>query len=129
MAGIFDSFMGMLGPPGVGPGASKLGESPETVQRGLQMGSAAMLAGLASKAGQPGFLSQIFGLVTNPANTSGHFPELRPISVRWRQALRVLRLGVSEGSSSRASLVRTCRVLLTRLAGRQGSPAARWDLC
>src|SRR5271170_2497169 len=71
MAGFLDSLMGMLGPQVVGPVASKLGESPETVQRGLQMGSAAMLAGLASKAGQPGFLSQIFGLVTNPANTSG----------------------------------------------------------
>jgi OOP family OmpA-OmpF porin len=71
MAGILDSLMGMLGPQVVGPVASKLGESPETVQRGLQMGSAAMLAGLASKAGQPGFMSQIFGLVTNPANTSG----------------------------------------------------------
>jgi OmpA-OmpF porin, OOP family len=71
MAGILDSLMGMLGPQVVGPVASKLGESPETVQRGLQMGSAAMLAGLASKAGQPGFLNQIFGLVTNPANTSG----------------------------------------------------------
>src|SRR5271170_7984399 len=69
MAGFLDSLMGMLGPQVVGPVASKLGESPETVQRGLQMGSAAMLAGLASKAGQPGFLSQIFGLVTNPANT------------------------------------------------------------
>jgi OmpA-OmpF porin, OOP family len=71
MAGILDSLMGMLGPQVIGPVASKLGESPETVQRGLQMGSAAMLAGLASKAGQPGFLNQIFGLVTNPANTSG----------------------------------------------------------
>ncbi len=71
MAGILDSLMGMLGPQVVGPVASKLGESPETVQRSLQMGSAAMLAGLASKAGQPGFMSQIFGLVTNPANTSG----------------------------------------------------------
>jgi OOP family OmpA-OmpF porin len=71
MAGILDSLMGMLGPQVLGPVASQLGESTETVQRGLQTGSAAMLAGLASKVGQPGFLSQIFGLITNPANTSG----------------------------------------------------------
>ena len=71
MAGILDSLMGMLGPQVIAPVASQLGESTETVQRGLQTGSAAMLAGLAAKVGQPGFLSQIFGLITNPANTSG----------------------------------------------------------
>jgi OmpA-OmpF porin, OOP family len=68
---ILDSLMGMLGPNVVGPVASQLGESSETVQRGLQTGGAAMLAGLAAKAGQQGFMSQIFNLVTNPANTSG----------------------------------------------------------
>lgn len=71
MAGILDSLMGMLGPQVLGPVASQLGESTDTVQRGLQTGSAAMLAGLAAKAGQSGFLSQIFGMITNPANTSG----------------------------------------------------------
>jgi OmpA-OmpF porin, OOP family len=70
MAGILDSVMSMLGPV-AGPVASQLGESTETVQKGLQAGSAAMLAGLAAKVGQPGFLSQVFGLITNPANTSG----------------------------------------------------------
>ncbi len=77
MAGsILDSLMGMLGPQVVGPVASQLGESTETVQRGLQTGSAAMLAGLAAKAGHPGFLSQIFSLVTNPATTSGGLSSL-----------------------------------------------------
>ena len=72
MAGsIVDSLMGMLGPQVIGPVASQLGESTETVQRGLQTGSAAMLAGLAAKVGQPGFMGQIFSLITNPANTSG----------------------------------------------------------
>jgi outer membrane protein OmpA-like peptidoglycan-associated protein len=46
-----------------------MGESTDTVQRGLQGGAAAMLSGLASRADEPGFLSQIFGLITNPANT------------------------------------------------------------
>jgi OOP family OmpA-OmpF porin len=71
MAGsILESLMGMLSPQVVGPVASQLGESTESVQRGLQTGSAALLAGLAAKVGQPGFLGQIFSLVTNPANTS-----------------------------------------------------------
>jgi len=77
MAGsILESVMGMLGPQVVGPVASQLGESTETVQRGLQTGSAAMLAGLAAKVGQPGFLSQIFSLATNPAITSGGLSSL-----------------------------------------------------
>jgi OmpA-OmpF porin, OOP family len=72
MAGsIVENLMSMLGPQVIGPVASQLGESPDTVQRGLQTGAAAMLAGVAAKAGQPGFLSQIFGLITNPANSAG----------------------------------------------------------
>ena len=83
MAGsIVDSLMGMLGPQVIGPIASRLGESTDTVQRGLQSGSAAMLAGIAAKADQPGFLSQIFSLVTNPANSSGALASLtsNPVS-------------------------------------------------
>ncbi|WP_353069244.1 OmpA family protein [Tunturibacter empetritectus] len=69
MAGsIVESLMGLLGPQVTGPVASQLGESTDTVQRGLQAGSAAMLAGLVAKVGQPGFLGQIFSLITNPAN-------------------------------------------------------------
>jgi OmpA-OmpF porin, OOP family len=77
MAGsIVDSLMGMLGPQVIGPIASRLGESTDTVQRGLQSSSAAMLAGIAAKADQPGFLSQIFSLITNPANSSGALSSL-----------------------------------------------------
>jgi OmpA-OmpF porin, OOP family len=71
MAGsIFDTLMSTLGPQVVGPLATRLGASPDAVQRGLQSGSAAMLAGVAAKADQPGFMSQIFGLINNPAVTS-----------------------------------------------------------
>jgi outer membrane protein OmpA-like peptidoglycan-associated protein len=71
MAGsIIDTVMGFLGPQITGPLAAQLGESRDTIQRGLQGGAAAMLAGLASKADEPGFLGQIFGMVTNPANTA-----------------------------------------------------------
>lgn len=77
MAGsIVETLMSMLGPQVVGPLASRLGESTDTVQRGLQSGSAAMLAGIAAKADQPGFLSQIFSLVTNPANSPGALSSL-----------------------------------------------------
>ena len=77
MAGsIVETLMSMLGPQVVGPIASRLGESTDTVQRGLQSGSAAMLAGIAAKADQPGFLSQIFSLVTNPANSPGALSSL-----------------------------------------------------
>jgi len=68
MASLVDSVMGLLGPI-AGPLANQMGESTDTVQRGLQGGAAAMLSGLASRADEPGFLSQIFGLITNPANT------------------------------------------------------------
>src|ERR1700722_12272915 len=71
MAGsIVDNLMGMLGPQVAGPLASHLGVSPDTIQSGLQSGAGAMLAGIAAKANQPGFLGQIFGLISNPANSS-----------------------------------------------------------
>ncbi len=73
---ILDNLMGMLSPNVVGPVASQLGESTDTVQRALQAGSASMLAGIAAKAGQPGFMSSIFNLVSNPANTSSALSSL-----------------------------------------------------
>jgi OmpA-OmpF porin, OOP family len=70
MAGsIVDNLMGMLGPQVAGPLASHLGVSADTVQSGLQSGAGAMLAGIAAKANQPGFLGQIFSLISSPANS------------------------------------------------------------
>ena len=72
MAGsIIDSLMSTLGPQVVGPIVSRLGVSTDAVQSGFESSSAALLSGIASKADQPGFLNQIFGLITNPANSSG----------------------------------------------------------
>lgn len=70
MASILESLMSSLGPNVVDPLASRLGESSDTVQRGLQSGAAAMLGGVAAKADQPGFMQQIFSLLSNPATTS-----------------------------------------------------------
>jgi len=66
---IIDSVMGFLGPQVSGALASQMGESSETIQRGLQGGAAAMLSGLVSKADEPGFIGQIFGMLTNPSTT------------------------------------------------------------
>ena len=72
MAGsIVESVMSLIGPNVSGPIAAQLGESAETVQRGLEGGSAAILSGVAAKADEPGFMGQIFGMITNPANTPG----------------------------------------------------------
>jgi len=74
MAGsIVDSLMSTLGPQVVGPIASRLGISTDAVQSGFESSSAALLSGIASKADQPGFLNQVFSLITNPANSSSAF--------------------------------------------------------
>jgi outer membrane protein OmpA-like peptidoglycan-associated protein len=58
----------MLGPQVVNGVSSQLGEPTGVVQRGLEEGSAALLAGIGSKADQPGFMQQIFSFIKNPAN-------------------------------------------------------------
>ncbi|WP_260706497.1 OmpA family protein [Edaphobacter flagellatus] len=67
---IIDSVMGFIGPQVTGAVASQLGESSAVVQQGLQGSAAAMLSGLIAKADEPGFLSQIFSMLTNPSTTS-----------------------------------------------------------
>jgi outer membrane protein OmpA-like peptidoglycan-associated protein len=76
MASILESLMSALGPQVVEPLASRLGASSDMVQRGLQSGAASMLGGIAAKADQPGFMGQIFSLITNPANSSGSLSSL-----------------------------------------------------
>jgi OmpA-OmpF porin, OOP family len=72
MAGsIVDSIMQMLGTQVAGPIASHLGMSADTVQSGLQTSAGAMLAGIAAKADQPGFMGQISSLLSNPAVAGG----------------------------------------------------------
>ena len=68
MASILESLRGMLGPQVVNGVSSQLGEPTGVVQRGLEEGSAALLAGIGSKADQPGFMQQIFSFIKNPAN-------------------------------------------------------------
>jgi outer membrane protein OmpA-like peptidoglycan-associated protein len=58
-----DSIQGLITPQITQALASRLGESPQSVQSGLGAATAATLGGLASKAGDSGFLSQILGLL------------------------------------------------------------------
>jgi outer membrane protein OmpA-like peptidoglycan-associated protein len=66
---IIDSMTSFMGPQVLASLASQLRVSTDTVQRGLEGGSAAILSGLAARADEPGFLGQIFGMITNPANS------------------------------------------------------------
>jgi len=71
MAGsIVENLMSTIGPQVVGPIASRLGVSTDAVQSGFESSSAALLSGIASKADQPGFLSQIFSMIKSPANSA-----------------------------------------------------------
>jgi OmpA-OmpF porin, OOP family len=73
---IIDSVMSFMNPQMLGPLATHLGVSTDTAQRSLQGTSAAILSGLAAKADEPGFLGNVFGMITNPANTTGALSNL-----------------------------------------------------
>jgi OmpA-OmpF porin, OOP family len=61
---MLDSILGMVTPDMKQAIASRLGESSQAVTGGLGAATAATLAGLASKAGDSGFLGQIMGMVS-----------------------------------------------------------------
>ena len=64
MSSLLDSVKDRISPDVVRALASNLGESTDSVQRGLQTTSAAMLTTLASKAQDSGFLSQLMNLIS-----------------------------------------------------------------
>jgi OmpA-OmpF porin, OOP family len=63
MATMLDSILGMVTPEMQQALASRLGEPAQSVQTGLGTATAATLGGLANKASDSGFLSQIVGLL------------------------------------------------------------------
>src|SRR5271155_5627157 len=65
MSSLLDSLQEQISPDVVRSLASNLGEPNGSVQKALQTGSAAMLATLASKAHDQGFLSQIMNLISH----------------------------------------------------------------
>jgi OmpA-OmpF porin, OOP family len=60
---MMDAILGMVTPDMKQSLASRLGEAPQAVQNGLGAATAATLGGLANKASDSGFLSQITGLL------------------------------------------------------------------
>ncbi len=60
---MMDSILGLVTPEMKQALASRLGESPQSVQAGLGSATAATLGGLANRAGDSGFLGQILGLL------------------------------------------------------------------
>jgi OmpA-OmpF porin, OOP family len=70
MSSLLDSLKDRISPEVVRGLASNLGESTDSVQHALQTGSVAMLATLASKAQDSGFLSQIMNLISGSSARS-----------------------------------------------------------
>ncbi len=70
MSSLLDSLEEQTSPDLIRGLASNTGESGDAVQKALQGGSAAMLATLASKAQEPGFLSQIMNLISSISTPS-----------------------------------------------------------
>jgi OOP family OmpA-OmpF porin len=64
MSSLIDSLKEKISPDLIRGLGTNLGESADSVEKALQGGSATMLATLASKAQEPGFLSQIMNLIT-----------------------------------------------------------------
>jgi outer membrane protein OmpA-like peptidoglycan-associated protein len=62
--------------------ANELGEPESSVMRGFQTASAAIVGGLAGKAGQPGFLKQAFDLIAGPLNDSSILSNIRGLFSR-----------------------------------------------
>jgi OmpA-OmpF porin, OOP family len=65
MSSLLDSLKEQITPDVIRGLTSSLGESGDSVQKGLLAGATAMLATLASKAQEPGFLSQIMNLISS----------------------------------------------------------------
>jgi OmpA-OmpF porin, OOP family len=68
MASLVDDVLASIGSI-VAPMANSIGESSNTVRRGLEGSVSAILYGLAERSKDSDFLHQIFGLVANPANS------------------------------------------------------------
>jgi len=67
---MMDSILGMVTPEMKQALASRLGESPQSVQGGLGTAAAATLGGLANHANDTGFLSQITGMLSGGTGQS-----------------------------------------------------------
>ncbi|SRR5579883_496147 len=76
---LVNDLTGMFRSQALGEASAQLGESENSVLRGFQTSAAAILGGLASRGGQPGFLRQVYELITNPSNDGGILNNIRGI--------------------------------------------------
>ena len=64
---LLDSLMSLAGPQIMGSLASRLGEPEGKVNDGLKTAAGAILASIAGKSSDSGFIGQIFSMITGPA--------------------------------------------------------------
>ena len=81
MSSLLDSLKEQTTPDVIRGLASSLGESGDAVQKGLLGGATTILATLASKAQEPGFLSQIMNLISGFTTRSARW-ELQRVADR-----------------------------------------------
>lgn len=62
---LVDDLSGLFRSQVLGEAAANLHESEGSIMRGFQTASAAILGGLAGKAGEPGFLRQVYDMITS----------------------------------------------------------------
>ena len=65
---LVNDLTGMFSSEALGEAANQLGESEGSVLQGFQTASAAILAGIGNKAGQAGFMKQLFDVISSPFN-------------------------------------------------------------
>ena len=65
MGSLLDSIKNSISPDAIRSIASSTGDSPDAVKKGVETAAATMLATLASKAGDSGFMSQIMSLISS----------------------------------------------------------------
>jgi len=70
-ASVFSSLFNLLDTSSINEIAARLGESGQAVSRGLELSTASLISGLASRSGNPNGMSQMFDLVTNAPSDVG----------------------------------------------------------
>lgn len=63
--GLLDNFGQLINQGYASKVAERLGENPQNVSRGLQAGSSSILAGIANRTSDSGFMGQVFNLISS----------------------------------------------------------------
>lgn len=113
--------------------AAQLGETPETVAKGMESGFSALLSALASRAGDAAFLKTLRGLLEDPALTA-EGPALSSLAERFlaavfgeRRSAVTAALAQAAGMTSESAaglLSRTAPLVMAFLSREMGSAGA-----